>query len=454
VGTRAGRAGNDHLAMTVIERAGTTNEAAAARGAQRGFVVLLAGVLALEGADLGTVGAVAGPLERSLGLTHAQLGLLASAGTLLGALATIPAGVLADRVPRVPVLVGVVVSWALAMAAVGASDSFLAMLASRASLGALTACAGPFVLSLTGDVLSPGERARSYALILAGDMVGSGVGFLVGGSLAGILSWRWSFWVLVVPALALAAALRRHLPEPRRGGAGESGVMSLIAALRIVLGVRTNVLLLAATTANHFFFAGVRTFTVLFVVRHYELSHAAATWAVGALGVGALLGTVAGGRVTDALLARGHRDARIVVPATALVATAVLWVAPLLIHTVWLGLALGVPAAAVMSIPNAPLDAARLDVIPARLRGRAESVRTILRGAAFSVAPVVFGWVADQAASGHGTGMRDAFLVMLVPLALSGLVLLRARRTYPPDMAAARRGDERPSAETPPPAAG
>jgi predicted MFS family arabinose efflux permease len=120
--------------MTVIERAGTTNEAAAARGAQRGFVVLLAGVLALEGADLGTVGAVAGPLERSLGLTHAQLGLLASAGTLLGALATIPAGVLADRVPRVPVLVGVVVSWALAMAAVGASDSFLAMLASRASL--------------------------------------------------------------------------------------------------------------------------------------------------------------------------------------------------------------------------------------------------------------------------------------------------------------------------------
>jgi predicted MFS family arabinose efflux permease len=297
----------------------------------------------------------------------------------VGALATIPAGVLADRVPRVPVLAGVVVSWALAMAAVGASDSFLAMLVSRASLGGLTACAGPFVLSISGDVLPSGERARIYALILAGDMVGSGVGFLVGGSLAGILSWRWSFWVLVPPALALAVALRRYLPEPERGGSRNSGAMSLLAALRFVLRVRTNVLLLAATTANHFFFAGVRTFTVLFVVRHYGLSHTLATWAVGALGLGALCGTVLGGRLTDALLARGHREARIVVPATALIATAVLWIAPLLIHTVWLGLALGIPAAAVMSIPSAPLDAARLDVIPTRLRGRAESVRTVLR---------------------------------------------------------------------------
>jgi MFS family permease len=382
---------------SVVERGA---ERGGGRGARRSVVLLLGGVLALEGADLGTVGAVAGPLERSLGLTHAQLGLLASAGTLVGALATIPAGVLADRVPRVPVLAGVVVSWALAMAAVGASDSFL-----------------------------------------AGDMVGSGVGFLVGGSLAGILSWRWSFWVLVPPALALAVALRRRLAEPERGGTGASGAMSLLAALRFVLRVRTNVLLLAATTANHFFFAGVRTFTVLFVVRHYGLSHTLATWAVGALGLGALCGTVLGGRLTDALLARGHREARIVVPATALIATAVLWIAPLLIHTVWLGLALGIPAAAVMSIPSAPLDAARLDVIPTRLRGRAESVRTVLRAGAFSLAPVVFGWVADQAAGERGAGTRDAFLVMLVPLALSGLVLLRARRTYPWDVAAARQRD-------------
>jgi MFS family permease len=414
--------------------------------ARRRVVALLAGVLALEGADLGTIGAVAGPLERSLGLTHAQLGLLASAGTLVGALATIPAGVLADRVPRVPVLAGVVASCAVAMTAVGASDSFLAMLVSRASLGALTACAGPFVLSITGDVFPRGERARSYALVLAGDMIGSGVGFLVGGSLAGLLSWRWSFWVLVPPAIALAAALRRLMPEPRRGAGEETGGMSLVAALRLVLGVRTNVLLLAATTTNHFFFAGVRTFTVLFVVRHYGLSHTVATWMVGALGLGALVGTVAGGRLTDALLARGRRDARIVVPAAALVATAVLWVVPLLAHAVLLGLVVGIPAAAVMSIPSAPLDAARLDVIPTRLRGRAESVRTVLRAMAFSLAPVLFGWVADHAASDRGDGTRDAFLVMLVPLAVSGLVLLRARRTYPHDMAAARRRDASPTA--------
>jgi MFS family permease len=445
-------------------------------------VLLLAAALALESADLATIGAVGSELERSLGISHGQLGLLASAGSIAGALATLPMGVLADRVTRARLLAASVAVWAVAMLASGAAGSFTTLLMTRVGLGAVTATAGPVIASLVGDAFSPGERGRIYGLIGAGEMAGSGFGFLVSGSLGGLLSWRWAFWVLVPPAVVLAVALWRRLPEPPRGGAEpardppepgpgdrseharvrelvrERGIepapdrvavaraagRSLPAALRFVLSVRTNVLLLITAAVGHFFFAGVRTFTVVFIRGHYGLRPALATLAVGALGIGAFAGVIAGGRLADRLLGRGVLDARIVVAAVAMLVTPLLWVTPLLTTSLALGLGVGVVAATAMNIANAPIDAARIDVVPSRLRGRAESIRSLLRAGAFAIAPVLFGRVADALGSHRdAVGVRDAFLVMLVALAAAGGVLLLARRSYPRDVATAIAADQR-----------
>jgi hypothetical protein len=88
--------------------------------------------------------------------------------------------------------------------------------------------------------------------------------------------------------------------------------------------------------------------------------------------------------------------------------------------------------------------------MPAKLWGRAEGVRTLIRQTTQAGAPVVFGLVADAfsgTAGGTGssgrvpaatsTGLRDAFLIMLVPLVLNGVALLFARRSYPMDIATA-----------------
>jgi hypothetical protein len=68
---------------------------------------------------------------------------------------------------------------------------------------------------------------------------------------------------------------------------------------------------------------------------------------------------------------------------------------------------------------------------------------------AFALGPLLFGFL-SQAFGGPGAGaatrsghvhqtsaMAYAFLIMLTPLAISGLILLRARRTYPRDVATA-----------------
>ena len=112
-------------------------------------------------------------------------------------------------------------------------------------------------------------------------------------------------------------------------------------------------------------------------------------------------------------------------------------------------------AAATLAAPNAALDAARLDVVPSRLRGRAESVRTVLRTLCIAIAPLVFGFLSDELAQGPRTatkgiaytvsapGLKYTFLLMLVPLAAAGVILLRGRGDYARDVATAAVSEQR-----------
>jgi len=110
--------------------------------------------------------------------------------------------------------------------------------------------------------------------------------------------------------------------------------------------------------------------------------------------------------------------------------------------------------AAAVSATNPALDAARLDVLPGGLWGRGEGVRTLLRQLATAGAPVSFGLVSELLGSGeHGTALggahhvhgdlHDTFLLMLSVLVLAAIVLARARRRYPRDVATAAASEAR-----------
>lgn len=183
------------------------------------MVVLLAAVLGLAGADIATVGASATALRESLDISNTQVGMLVTAASLVGALATLPFGVLADRVRRTWTLAAAIVLWGAAMLWSASVGDFEQLLFARLALGAVTAAAGPVVASLVGDYFLPSERGRIYGFILAGDLLGIGVGFAVTGNISA-LSWRAAFVVLAVPAFVLAALVAR-LREPDRGATAE-----------------------------------------------------------------------------------------------------------------------------------------------------------------------------------------------------------------------------------------
>ena len=167
------------------------------------------------------------------------------------------------------------------------------------------------------------------------------------------------------------------------------------------------------------------------------------------LGGGAIIGVLVAGGQSDRLLRRGFLNARILVAAIAAMAATVLFIPALTTRSAVTAMPYLILAALMLSAQNPPIDAARLDIVPALLWGRAEAIRTVLRSLAQSMAPLLFGVVSDHVFGGGRSGLQWTFGIMLIVMAGSGVILLRALRSYPQDVATAA-GSMLPSA----PAAG
>jgi Na+/melibiose symporter-like transporter len=247
--------------------------------------------------------------------------------------------------------------------------------------------------------------------------------------------------------------------------------MDLLRSIKYLLSIPSNVMMIVGSSLGYYFFSGLQTFALLFVVSHYHVGQFSAELALALLVGGALIGTLVSGRLTDVMVQRGNLNARVVVPAVCYVGAALLLIPGFVSSTLTPALWFDVAGAALISAANPPLQAARLDIVPAGLWGRAESVRTFIRSTAQALAPLLFGGLSSLVAgfvpsqtpigtrhvfhqahpAGTGLGLEVTFLVMLVSLLAAGLVLFKARENYPSDVAtaaASRQAGGQPAAET------
>jgi MFS family permease len=488
-GAGAGRraAGMAAAAAGRVGRAGSQALTTALGGRERTRVILLlASTLALASADTATVGASAIQLRHDLHIGNTDVGLLVTVTSLVAAAASLPVGVLADRVTRTRLLGGAIVLWGAAMIWSASVSTFGHLLLARVFLGGITATAGPVIASLVGDWFASAERGRIYSYIISGEFIGSAIGFAVTGGIA-TLSWRAAFVILALPAFVLGWLVFK-LPEPARGGASpllssvaqadeapaaeapaaehgeaaeqttdaqriarERGIepdprlvlsgdprrLSLPQAVRYVLSIKTNVALILASAGGYFFLAGVQTFGVEFVTKQYGIAQALSSLVLLVVGAAGVVGVLAGGGLGDYLLHRGYLNGRILVSAISATAAVVLFIPALITRSPLTALPYISAAALFLSAQNPPIDAARLDIVHPLLWGRAEGIRTFLRTMAQAFAPLLFGAVSDYLLGGGRSGLQWTFVIMLLPLAASAYFLFKALRTYPRDVASA-----------------
>jgi MFS family permease len=230
--------------------------------------------------------------------------------------------------------------------------------------------------------------------------------------------------------------------------------MGLVRSTRYILAVPSNVLMIISSALGYFFFSGLQTFALLFIRGHYGVGQATSELVLLGLVVGALVGTLISGRLTDALLRRGILGARVLFPAVCYLTAGVVLVPGVLSTSLTPAVWFDIGGAALLMAANPPLDAARLDIMPAGLWGRAESTRTFLRSLGQALAPVAFGGLSSLIAgivpaqapvgthpggvsASTGTGLELTFLVMLVTLFAAGVFLIFAHRHYARDVATA-----------------
>jgi predicted MFS family arabinose efflux permease len=392
--------------------------------------LVIAAIVGLAKADAVAMGVVAPALKSSLHITEAQLGLLASLAAATGAIAALPAGSLVDRRHRVMVVTVALIGWSLALGLAGFAEGLVLLAAARVLSGGIATVARPVAVSLTGDFFAPAERGRALAALDTGQAVGTAVCFALGALAVRLLDWRWLFFWLAGIGLLMAAVSGRMSEPARTGPPGPP----LRSTLRSLVTIRTNLIVLIADSIGNFFYAGAASFAVLFVSERYHMSNAKVDALAPIFAVGVIGGILVGGRVGDWLTrTRGGSQRVVVAGMCQLVATAFYGVA-LLSPRVLVAAVFMFVGSTVLGGAGPCLDAVRVDIIPAGMRGRAEASRGLLLLASGALGPVTFGLVATGF-GGHsgGLALRDAFLVMLGPLGAAALVLLSAARPYRAD---------------------
>jgi predicted MFS family arabinose efflux permease len=481
----------------VVDDAKRKIQRAAGGPARLQVILLLGAVLGLDTADKAAVSAVVGSLKNAFGIDNTQIGILIASVSFVGAIFTLPIGALVDRSNRKRILTIAIAIWTVAMVVSGAATSFVFLLLSRIFLGAVTAAAAPAVASLVGDFFPAEARAAAYGMILAGELVGMGVGFLLSGEASTLLGWRWSFYLMGIPGAAVGWVIWRYLSEPARGGqswirvgqdevrssgeppetseeksdtsadghppethqersaparelARQPGISprqdlvlhedptnwSLWRATRYLLRIPTYRLLIIASTLGYYFFAGVRAFAMIYLTQHYHVPKSLVSALAIVIGIGAITGVIVGGRGSEWLLARGHINARIFVPGVSLFLSALLMIPAILTTNIIVGAVLLTFGTGALAAANPPIDAARLDIIHFGLWGRGEAGRMALRGALEGGAPILFGLMSKWFGGGQA-GLEWTFLVMLTPVFVAASLAIPARHTYPRDVATA-----------------
>lgn len=397
------------------------------------ILAVLTGLNGLNYLDRFVAAATLPLILADLRISDAAGGLLQSAFILTYSLACPLAGWLGDRQPRMRLAALGVFVWSAATIASGLAPTYALLLLARAVIGVGEASYAIVTPSLLSDCYPPERRSRVLGIFYAAIPVGTALGYAIGGLVGATFGWRAAFFAAGAPGALLALLLTR-LPEPVRGaldpaGADRATPLGLRASLRALAARKSYRVNTASQVIYTFAMGGLATWMPTYFVRErgIPLSTAATTFGL-VLVVAGFAGTLAGGRLSDALTRRwpaAHfvlsgatlaASIAFTLPAILAPSPAVFW--PAMFATLFL-----------LFMNIGPLNAAMANVLPPDLRARGFAVTTMvmhLLGDAAS--PGLIGLASDR------IGLALPVLATGCLLALSGVVLLVGRGTLAEDL--------------------
>lgn len=368
-----------------------------------------------------------GPIKAEMKLSDLELALLGSTSfvifyTILG----VPFGRLADRVVRKKMIAVGLIIWSVFSGLTGFMHDFLGIFLCRVMVGVGEATLGPAALSLLSDLFPPRMRATVGAIYSAGIPVGAGVALTLGGVIHEAYGWRWAFYLLGFPGVALAVMVLL-MQEPARGTT--EGNAAATAAPPGAWKV------LFQTRALWFHYLGYALFAVAgtalsmwmpsFMAKAFQKDLAYVGSVAGfCAAVGGFLGTMAGGWTADRFRARS-RGGRMLFTALAAAVCVPLWLFMLNAQDFWFMVAPYFVLMAMALMWLGPAAADVQDVVGPQLRGLGVGVYFfIVNVIGYGIAPPLIGRISDALGVTQDPNvMRTSLLVCPAACVLSAALL-------------------------------
>lgn len=251
------------------------------------------------------------PIKQEFGASDTSMGLISGlAFAAVFAVLGLPAGRLADRLPRIGVVAASCMLWGVATILCGFTGSFLLLVLARMAVAVTEAPAAPAALSLIADLYPPQRRAFAISFFTAAPTFAAIIALSLGAWMVDVWGWRTTFIVVGSPALLIGMLVLAFGREPGRGrwdGAAEHArpldLRSPLKALWAEKAVRYLILAGATATLGGTAFG---MWNATFLVRSYGLALQHAGLLTGLVGgVSAGLGVMFAGWLSDRTGSRG-----------------------------------------------------------------------------------------------------------------------------------------------------
>jgi predicted MFS family arabinose efflux permease len=153
-----------------------------------------------------------------LHLSHAQVGLLASALALAWAASGLIFGAVSDRIGRRPVLIPTVFLFSVFSWLSGIAQSFVQLLFMRALMGVAEGPTWPAMTSMIEASSEPKNRGRNIGIVVsASALAGLALAPVLTTQIAARFGWRTAFFVAGIPGIILGILIWKFVKEPESG---------------------------------------------------------------------------------------------------------------------------------------------------------------------------------------------------------------------------------------------
>ena len=383
------------------------------------------------------------PARLSLGLSDSRAGWLGSAFLLGVAAFSIPVAHIADRRGRRNAIAAMAFIWSAATLASGMATDFATLLVARFVTGAGEAGFASAGIALVGASYPENVRARKLGFFNSFQVLGIGLGSVLGGALSLRWGWRAPLFAFSLPGLILGFMALAMQDYPANHATGQDS--DLFGSMRALFRVRTLKWFYAGQTAFIALAFAVLGWAPTLIMRQFGVDEAAAGKFVATAGVLALPGALLGGIASDRWHQR-HPAGRLRFAAFASFLSA-LGLAGTLFFSFWLHrgppgssgpwLVAGVAAFALFCATSAAVPpavmAASQGVVATKMKGLVWGVGltlVLLLGAAWT--PVVVGFVSDLLGGG-AMGLATTLLAASSLNVVATVCYLGAARSYPAD---------------------